>query len=320
MTEQTFLLTPERSLKCCSLDAMSSQHENASPCWIIIDHRDSATLQPLLESVNVHPLVIEACFDSTPASLLAVYGTSLFIALPINTAWDAKERTFLWIICLPQIIISIHDTDIPALQQIIERYSDGMRFHGDSTSSILYQILDHVIDEDMAFTLKTRDAIDRLEQLLDDNAEEKLIEKTLPLKRQLTRLAAAFEDQLYCVSSLQTIDSESFSVTDLHDYFRDAFLHLEHASRVIGRQLAHLGAIEQQYQINLQNKTNSQLRLLTIISTIFLPLTLITGIYGMNFRYMPELTWRFAYGGILLLMFAIAGGFLWIFYRRGWFQ
>ncbi len=320
MKKQAFQLSPQRYLKHCNLDEIDSSPADAPPCWVDIQNRERASLESVLESVGVHPLAIEACLDTTPASLLAVYGESLFIALPIKATWDAEERHFLWIICHPRIIITISEVDIPALLQIIERYSDGMRFHGDNTSAILYQILDHVIDEDMAFTLKTRDCIDRLEQLLDDASDDELLDKVLPLKRQLTRLAAVFEDQLYCVSSLQTIESESFSTTGLQEYFRDAFLHLEHASRVIGRQLAHLAAIEQQYQINLQSKTNNQLRLLTIISTIFLPLGLITGIYGMNFRYMPELAWHYAYGGILLLMLAIAGGFLWQFYRRGWFQ
>ncbi|QDT88769.1 magnesium transporter CorA family protein [Gimesia algae] len=322
-TEQIFQLMPERCLNRCKLTDVNSRHPQeatAPPCWINKDHRDTVSLQSLLESIGVHPLAIEACLDPTPASLLAVYGKSLFIALPIHTAWDTEERTFLWIICLPRIIITIHEADIPALQQIIERYSDGMRFHGENTSAILYQILDHVIDEDMMFTLKTRDVIDRLDQLLDDNFDKKLTEETLPLKRQLTRLAATFEDQLYCVSSLQTIDSESFSVSELHEYFRDAFLHLEHASRVIGRQLAHLSAIEHQYQLNLQDKTTDRLRLLTVTSTIFLPLTLITGIYGMNFQKMPELGWPYAYPAVVSLMLLLAVGMLWNFYRRGWFQ
>jgi magnesium transporter len=194
-----------------------------------------------------------------------------------------------------------------------------MRFHGDNTSAILYQILDHIIDQDMAFTLHTRDAIERLEDLLETDPDE-LSKQTLPLKRQLARLAASFEDQLYCVASLQTIESESFHMQGLLDHFRDAVSHLEHASRSIGRQLAHLNAIQQEYQLKLQNKANDRLRLLTIISTIFIPLTLITGIYGMNFRNMPELQWHYTYFGVLGVMFTIALAMLWGFFRAGWFR
>jgi magnesium transporter len=267
-----------------------------------VERGDPDSLTEFLLELQLHPLAIEACLDPTPASRLVAYGKSLFLGIPTHASWETEHRTFLCIVCTPGMLISIHEHAIPALITIAEQYSDGMRFHTGNTSAILYQVLGHLIDEDMAFTLCTRDAIDRLDELLDDADDEQLTEQSLLLKRQLTRLAATFEDQLYCVGSLQTIESESFSIEGLQDYFRDAFSHLEHASRSIGRQLAHLSAIHQEYQLQLQNKTNDRLRLLTIISTIFIPLTLITGIYGMNFRNMPELDWRFGYFGVLGIM------------------
>ncbi len=320
MIERVFQLTPERRLTECRLEDVYDRDENCAPFWIDIDRRVLSTLRSLLERLDAHPLAIEACLDPHPASLFAAYGNSIFIVLPVHSAWDDEQRTFLWIICLPGIIVTVHEGPIAALRQIVEQYADGMRFHGPQTSAILYQILDYVIDDDMAFSLKARDAVDRLEQLLDGDPPDELIEEALPLKRQLTRLAATFEDHLYCVSALQAVESESFSIGELRDYFRDAYWHLEHASRVVGRQLAHVNTIQQQYQLRWQDRVNDRLRLLTVISTVFLPLTLITGIYGMNFRYMPELTWRYSYPAVLVAMLAVAGGMLWQFYRRGWFE
>jgi len=321
MKQQAFRLNQDRHLEVSSIsDLTKVGADQRGPGWIDLDREDPDTLAELLRSLGVHHLAVEACLDPIPMSRLVAYGTSLFIGLPTHTAWDVEHRTFLWIVCLPGIIITVHEEAIPALETVIEHYSQALRFHGDSTSAILYQIFDHIIDEDMAFTLRTREAIDRLDELLDEEDDEELTEKTLPLKRQLARLSATFEDQLYCVGALQTIDSEPFSIKGLQDYFRDAFSHLEHASRAVGRQLAHLVAIHQDYQLRLQDKTNERLRLLTIISTIFIPLTLITGIYGMNFHNMPELNLRFGYFGILALMGAIASAMLWGFHRTGWFK
>ena len=151
-------------------------------------------------------------------------------------------------------------------------------------------------------------------------ADEKLTAETLPLKRQLTRLAATFEDQLYCVSTLQTIESDAFSIDGLHDYFRDVVSHLEHATRSISRQLTRLNTVQQEYQLRLHDRTSDRLRLLTVISAIFLPLMLITGIYGMNFHNMPELGWRCGYFGVLSAMVVIAVAMLWGFFRAGWFR
>lgn len=320
MPNQVFCLTPERYLKSCTLQDVRAASGKTPPCWIDVDDRESASLGELLRSLELHPLAIEACLDPMPASRLVAYGKSLFIALPTHRTWESERRTFLWIVCSPGIVVTIRESEIPALENIIQHYSDGMRFLSENTSAILYQILDHIIDDDMAFTLKTRDAVDRLDELLDEGADEELTEETLPLKRQLARLEATFEDQLYCVSTLQTIESDAFSTDDLHDYFRDAVSHLEHATRSIGRQLTRLNTVQQEYQLRLHDRTNDRLRLLTVISAIFLPLTLITGIYGMNFHNMPELGWRYSYFGVLSAMVAIAAAMLWGFSRAGWFR
>ncbi len=320
MSVQVFCLTPERYLRSCSLPDRLAAGSEGPPCWIDIDDREPVALEKLLRSLGLHPLAIEACLDSVPTSRLVAYGKSLFIALPMHAAWGADDHSFLWLVCLPGILVTIHDSEITALKSIIQQYDDAMRFHGNSTSAILYQILDHIIDDDMAFTLRTRDAISRLDELLEEGNSAELTKETQPLKRQLTRLVAAFEDQLYCVGALQTIESESFSIEGLQDYFRDAVSHLEHATRAVGRQAAHINVIHQDYQLRLQDKTNKRLRLLTIISTIFMPLSLIAGIYGMNFRDMPELGWPFAYYGVLFLMIAMAAAMLWGFSRAGWFR
>ncbi|MFV2068770.1 MAG: hypothetical protein ACC645_17495, partial [Pirellulales bacterium] len=76
-------------------------------------------LQDLLQSLGLHSLAIEACLEHTPASRLVAYGKSLFIGLPTHSTWDTEEQTFLWIVCLPGLIVTIHDAEIPALKIIV---------------------------------------------------------------------------------------------------------------------------------------------------------------------------------------------------------
>ncbi len=319
MSVKAFRLTGERYLEPCRVDDVAVRAEHRPACWIDVHQDGTVPLEQLLRSLNLHPLAVDACLDASPMSRLVSYGKSLVIGLPTHTTWDAADRTFLFIVCLPGVLVTIHRDEVPTLTHVCDRYSGAMRFHGDNTSAILYQLLDGIIDEDMAFTLRTREEIDHVDELRETYRDE-LPEQTLRLKRQLARLAAAFEDQLYCVASLQTIESDAFHAEGLRDYFRDAVSHLEHASRSIGRQLAHLDAVQQEYQLHLQDKTNDRLRLLTIISTIFIPLTLISGIYGMNFRHMPELEWDYGYFGVLGVMLTIALAMLWGFRRAGWFR
>ena len=111
-----------------------------------------------------------------------------------------------------------------------------------------------------------------------------------------------------------------FDIRDFREYFHESLAHLEYALRSVGRQEARLAELHQHYLLTLQDKTNKRIRLLTIISAIFMPLTLIAGIYGMNFQNIPELTWSYGYPVVIALMFALAAVLLWMFYRKGWFK
>lgn len=317
MKQRAFRVKTDRHLDPCDIEEIG---RTEGPHWLALNWTDQQSLSELLASLGLPPLVIEACLDTTPAVSLQAYEDSLFIGFPANISSDSAQRTHLRLVCLPDIIITIQEKPVPTLENIITQYQDSLRFHAADTSSILYQILDHLIDEDMAQTLRTREELDRLEAMMDRELYDELTDQILPVKRRLMRLAATLEDQLYCFSALQTIESESFSVEGLLDYYRDAISHLEHATRSVSRQQSRLNVIQQEIQFYMQEKTNDRLRLLTVVSTIFIPLTLITGIYGMNFRHMPELEWGFGYYGVLLVMFGIAVAMLWAFYRAGWFK
>lgn len=117
--------------------------------------------------------------------------------------------------------------------------------------------------------------------------------------------------------------SQDIELIDLHSIrepLHDVAAHVEHSLRYIERVEDHLSELDRHFLLLLQDRTNNRLRILTIISAIFMPLTLVAGIYGMNFRFMPELSWHYGYWVVLLVMFSIALGLIWYFYRKGWFK
>ncbi len=319
LVTRIYRMTGSRHLAACSLDSALEKANHREPCWVDVQFEDGDDLQELLLRLPLHHLAVEACLEHMSASRLVAYGDSLVITLPTHRAWDDAHRSYLVVVCLPGLLVTVHRQPIPSLEYVMEQYADGMRFHAASTSAVLYQILDHIIDEDVGFVQHAREEIEQLDALLDVD-DDAAIARAVPLKRQLSRLEAAFEDQLYCVGALQTIESAAFRIGGLRDYFRDAISHLEHALRAVHRQQSQLNAVEQGYHLRLQDKTNDQLRVLTIISTIFMPLTLIAGIYGMNFQYMPELQWRYGYFATLAAMVVVSGGMLMTFWRAGWFR
>jgi len=321
MNLKVFYLNENKYLEFSSQKSfLASCTDGKSHYWIDVEKPDPTSFAELVSSQELHPLVLEGCLEPVMSSHVAPYQQSLFIKLSTQLDWGSTNQSFLSIICLPQAIITVHEESITALENLATEFSGALRFHKLNTSAILYQILDRLIDEDMALALKSHLEIETLEVAMDQEADSVQIEQILMLKQRVAHLAVIFEDQRYSLTTLVTVESEVFDITDLREYFRDSLWHLEYALSSVGRQEALLSALHQHYLLTLQDKVNKRLRLLTVISAVFLPLTLIAGIYGMNFRHMPELAWRFGYPLVIAVMLAFACVLLWAFHRKGWFK
>ena len=321
MNLRVFLLNESKHLEPSSQTAFfESFQDGKSYYWIDVEDPDPASLKKFLERLGLHSLIMEECIEPARISRVDLYLQSLFIKFSVQLAWDTPGQPFFSIICIPQAVITIHEKPNSTIENIAEEYSSAARFHSFTTAAIVYQIFDRLIDKDMAFVLESRRDIESLEEAMDKAPDSAQIDRTLTLKQRISHLSIICDDQRYCVAALQSIESDLFDLSDLSEYFRDSLANLEYAIRSAGRQEAHLSELRQHYQLTLQEKTNKRLKLLTILSAVFMPLSLIAGIYGMNFRYMPELIWKYSYPVLIFIMIAVAVLLLWIFYRKGWFK
>ena len=321
MKLKVFFLNKNKHLEPSSRAVfLETFRDSKSHYWIDIENPNPASLEEFLSLLELHPLILEGCLDPTETSHVAPYRQSLFIKFSIQLELDIPEQSFLTIICLRQAIITIHERSIPTIENIAAEFSSAVRFHALSTAAIAYQILDHLIDDDMAFVLKFRREIESLEEAIDQMADSVQTDQIMMLKQRVARLSKTCDDQRFCMTALQTIESDVFDISYFREYFRDSLTNLEYTIRSVDRQQTHLSELRQHYQLTLQERTNKRLRLLTILSAVFMPLTLIAGIYGMNFRYMPELKWPYSYPLVIAVMIALAVTLLWIFYRKGWFK
>ncbi len=316
-----YQVNAERFLEPSSFEAFLGEvRQPGGRFWVDVQDRDPTALAEFLTPLRLHPLLVDACLDPTPQARLASYESALFIEFPTQSQWNDAQPAFLTVLCLPGGIVTIHETSISALEIMAREFSGAKRFHTASTAAVLYQILDSLIDSDLLVALEGRRVVDAVEEAAHEQVSDELAARILKLKRRLARLTIGLEDQHHCYSGLQAVESDCFRMDGLREYFHDALSNLEHSLRLVGRQEARVAAIHQNYLLQLQEKTNRRLRVLTVLSAVFMPLTLITGIYGMNFRHMPELEWRFSYPAVMGVMLVLSGGMVWNFDRRGWFK
>jgi magnesium transporter len=190
---------------------------------------------------------------------------------------------------------------------------------------LMYALLDSVIDGFFPVLEGYGEAIEDLEDEVVDNPTRQTLEKIHKLKRDLLMLRRAIWPQRDAINALIRDGSDLIS-DDVRVYLRDCY---DHAVQVLDmvetyRELA--SSLMDVYLSSINNRMNEVMKLLTVISTIFIPLTFIAGVYGMNFDTekspwnMPELNWYWGYPLCWGVMVAIGLSLVYYFYRKGWFE
>jgi magnesium transporter len=315
-------IRPDKQSEISSFEEfLRHRKESEDSFWIDVTAPSSAELVELLSPLEFHPLILERCGDTAALSGVLHVGGCVLVQFALQMKWDDPERRLISIVCLPRSIVTVHAERLSALETLSGDLPALLGHHRLSTSAILYVMLDRVIDGSVEQGLEARRAVDELETAMRAEVESDEIGGTiLELKRMAAHLEITLEEQHRCLTALLSMETEAFSAEGVRHYFRDAISHLEHSLRYVQSIEARLSELHQQYLLVLQGRTNDRLKILTILSAVFMPLSLIASIYGMNFRHMPEIDLPYGYPVTLVVMLGLAGGLLWFFYRRGWFD
>jgi magnesium transporter len=155
---------------------------------------------------------------------------------------------------------------------------------------------------------------------MDQEPDMVKVEEILEIRSNLLMHETVVSDQLPSLQTLSVTDKSFFKRKDVQDYLNYTLSNLKAADRSLDRLRERVGALRAGFEMHAQDKTNRKLGMLTILSAIFMPITLLAGIWGMNFEAMPELKIPFAYPVAIALMALIGAGMYLFFRRGGWFD
>jgi magnesium transporter len=256
----------------------------------------------------------QSFFDGTPDYDLLIFEGlgSRDDAFPIETH---SAALFLF----DRLLISVRPRDSVSIARLKQRFADGRARSPGNARVLAQMVLDIMVDRYLAI----RDSFTRRmetmqEDLLNPTSPFRDWQQLLTGRREARRLESLCEEQLEALDAWHRDSCREWTNPE-ETRLRDL---TEHVARVrnAGADLErHLEAAVQLYFASTTHRTNEIVRTLTVFSAIFLPLTFIVGIYGMNFQHMPELGWQLAYPALLLVMTLVAGGLLLYFKRRGYF-
>jgi magnesium transporter len=262
-----------------------------------------------------HPLLVEDCINLNQRPKMDRYKNQTHL---VFFAIEPKKKLPLEmdIVIGQNYVITIHKDEIPFLEEV---YTEFQEIEGrmQNPGEILYHILDRCVDEYVIMVNHVEDQLDWMERGISRNPNMRIAKDIFSLKRVLHQLRRIMSDEKTIMGAVSH-QNMPYTVQEKDVYFIDIY---DHISRVIDSidifRDSLSGLLELQMAIK-SDRMNEIMKTLTIISSIFLPLTFIVGLYGMNFHNMPELNWKYGYLGVIVLMVVIASGLIIYYRRRKW--
>lgn len=305
-----------------SIEELLAYRDTDSITWVIIDGlQDIAIIDAIGEYFAIHPLVLEDILNTHQRPKFEEFSDYLYIvlkALTIEKGEFEVDYEQISLLILDKIVFLFKEKPNTLFDGIIHRLdNEKSQLRNLGADYLAYTIMDTIIDD--YFILQ-----DALDELLENVEDELLIEpnnNTLAtiqkVKRELIFLKRTVAPLRELLAAIQRSDSPLLSQRTRH-YFSDVY---DHAIRVIEAMESYrdltTGMLDI-YLSSVSNKMNETMKVLTVFASIFIPLTFIAGVYGMNFEYMPELKWRWGYAMAWAIFVSVTILLLNYFKRKKW--
>ena len=296
--------------------------EQKTITWINVDGlADTEFIAKLDQLFGVHPLVLEDVVNTDQRPKMEDYGDYIYVVLKMIYIEKQTQDVIseqLSLVIGPKYVLSFQEKEGDYFDNIRDRIRKAKgRVRKMGADYLAYVLVDTIIDNYFLVLEKIEEEIAQVEERLMSTAGKVSSSDIHHLKRDLIFLRKQVSPVRELVSALQRADSPLIhKVTDI--YLRDLHDHVISVMDAIESFRDILSGLHDIYISGINLKMNEIMKVLTVISTIFMPLMFITGIYGMNFKYMPELEWTTGYYEILALMLIIALMMVLFFKRKKW--
>ncbi len=296
--------------------------ESSTISWINIDGlHEVEVIEKVGKHFSLHPLLLEDVVNTEQRPKLEDYGNYLFIVLKM--LYLVEERNIIMteqmsFILGPNYVISFQERVGDVFEQVRERIRNKrVRIRSSGADYLAYALIDAIVDNYFILLEKFGETIENLEEELVANPTQNTLQKIHSLKRELIFLRKSVWPLREVISSMDRGESQLIHKST-EAYLRDLYDHTIQVIDTVETFRDMVSGMLDVYLSSVGNRMNEVMKVLTIIATIFIPLTFIAGIYGMNFENMPELHKNWGYPAALLLMFAVACVMVVYFRRKKW--
>ena len=305
-----------------SPSALGAPPDEQTITWITVDGLQNTELMEELGNIfKLHPLVLEDILNTSQRPKMEDYGEYLYIVLRNFTGQGNGELVSeqISIVLGKNFVLSFREKESSIFKPIQERlsYNKG-RIRRSGADYLVHALIDNIVDNYFVVLETLEEKIEFLEDDLVKRTTPVTLQAIHELKRELIFLRKSLWPLREAISALERLDSLLISEST-GIYFKDIFDHVIALIDSVETFRDMLSGMLDIYLSSVSNKLNEVMKVLTIIATLFMPLTFVAGIYGMNFKYMPELEWRWGYFIAWGIMLFVALLMLFYFKRKKWF-
>ena len=291
--------------------------------WINIDGLHNIELiKTIGEHFDVNTLILEDILNPDQRPKVEDYENHLFFTLKTLNALNTDNIIYEQMSFLlgKNYILSFQEKEGDLFQGMRDRLKNdpNSKARHKDADYLFYRLIDTIVDSYYLILENVAERIEQLEEEVFIDPSKKTLRKIQMLKKELIFLRKSVYPVREAISRISKGEYH-FIKKETIRYFSDVYDHSIHVIETLETYRDLTTGLMDMYMTSVSNKMNEVMKVLTIIATIFIPLTFIAGIYGMNFEYMPELKWKYGYAGVWGLMLATLVAMVIYFRRKKWF-
>ncbi len=296
--------------------------ETPTVTWLNINGlHDVEILDKIGRQYDIHPLILEDILNTDQRPKIEIFDDYLFVVLKMitynnhRTEFEIEQMSLL---LGENYVITFQEREGDMFDPLRERIRSGKgRIRKSGPDYLFYALIDIVTDHYFLVLENTGETLEELEENVLENPRQEIVQKIQHIKRELIFLRRSIWPLREVINYLLREENPLIKKSTA-PFFRDLYDHTIQVIDTVETFRDMVSSILDIYLSSVSNKMNEVMKVLTIIATIFIPLTFIVGVYGMNFEYMPELKWHWGYPLVWLVMLIILGGMLFFFRKKKW--
>lgn len=302
-------------------ETLREAHSPDTVTWVDVQgFGDETLIRKIGKIFSLHPLMIEDVVNNPQRPKAEPYDEQMLIIVRMVNLGGPGEVDMeqVSIVLGKDYVLTFQERYGDVLDPVRRRIRAGKGLiRQEGSDYVAYAIFDTIVDGYYPVLEEIGNYLEELEEAVIERPTPDLVRDLNRIKNQLTNMRRAIWPQREAASKLVR-DEHPVIDPNVRLFLRDTYDHCVQTSEVTEMYREMVAGLMNMYLSSIANRTNEVMRVLTIVATIFIPLTFLAGIYGMNFEHMPELHVWWAYPIIWLTMFAVATGMLTFFWQKGW--